>query len=49
MQMHFSSSPSQFREELVARPLRGEGGKGLATKKKTFFEALKNFPKKFGH
>ena len=32
---------------LVARPLRGGRGKGLATKKKrTFFEALKRNPKK---
>ena len=31
---------------LVARPLRGEGSKGLATKKNYFLEALKKIPQK---
>ena len=34
---------------LVARPLRGGWGKGLATKKNNSFEALKKFPQKCGY
>ena len=47
---YFSSKGSRKIFFLVARPLRGEGGKGRATKKKEpFVEARKKCRKKCGH